>query len=300
MSVAVGDAVTALSGGTPPEPGVTRRSAPRLMLSIGMLLAFGPLVAGLIARLFLSKHGINIFAYNPSQHPSGAHPFGTDGQGRDMLTAMVYGVTPTYEIAFMAGAVGLVLGTSLGVISGYLGGWIDGLIRGVTDVMLAIPPFAMVVVVAALFGTLTIPWLGFLIALLTWALPARAMRAQVLTLREQGFVVMSRLTNRSSFSIMFGEILPNMLPYVMSTFVGLVSQALLTAIGIELLGLGPVGVTDLGTTLGSAITYGAVSQGLWWWWVPPAAVLVLLFLGLFTISLTVDRISNPRLGGLRG
>jgi peptide/nickel transport system permease protein len=91
-----------------------------------------------------------------------------------------------------------------------------------------------------------------------------------------------------------------MLPYVMSTFVGLVSQALLTAIGIELLGLGPVGVTDLGTTLGSAITYGAVSQGLWWWWVPPAAVLVLLFLGLFTISLTVDRISNPRLGGLRG
>jgi peptide/nickel transport system permease protein len=126
------------------------------------------------------------------------------------------------------------------------------------------------------------------------------MRSQVLTLREQGFVVMNRLSNRNSFTIMFVEILPNMLAYVMSTFVGLVSQALITAIGLELLGLGPVGVNDLGTTLGSAITYGAVSQGLWWWWAPPAVVLVSLFLGLFAISVTIDRISNPRLGAGRG
>jgi peptide/nickel transport system permease protein len=269
------------------------------MVPVGIALAFGPLVAGLIARLFVNGHGLEIFAATPSRPPSGAHPFGTDGQGRDVFTAMVYGVGPTYEIAFMAGSVGLVLGTFLGLVSGYIGGWVDAAIRGVTDVMLAIPPFAMVVVVAALFGTLSIPWLGFLIAVLSWALPARAMRSQVLSLREQGFVVMNRLTNRGSLTIMFGEILPNMLPYVMSTFVGLVSQGLLTAIGLELLGLGPVGVNDLGTTLGSAITYGAVSQGLWWWWVPPAAVLVLLFLGLFVLSLTIDRISNPRLGGRR-
>jgi peptide/nickel transport system permease protein len=86
----------------------------------------------------------------------------------------------------------------------------------------------------------------------------------------------------------------------MSTFVGLVSQALFTATALELLGLGPVGVNDIGTTLGSAVTYGAVSQGLWWWWAPPAIVLVMLFLGLFMISLTIDQISNPRLGGQRG
>jgi peptide/nickel transport system permease protein len=301
MSVAAGESAAVLPTGLPPqiESPAGRRSS-RVLVSLGMVLAFGPLILGLILHLFVSRHGLAIFASTPSRSPSGAHLFGTDGEGRDLLTEMVYGVGPTYEIAFMAGAVGLVLGTFLGLVSGYVGGWADALIRGITDVMLAVPPFAMVVVVAALFGTLSIPWLGFLIAVLSWALPARAMRSQVLSLREQGFVVMNRLTNRGSFTIMFGEILPNMLPYVMSTFVGLVSSGLLTAIGLELLGLGPVGVNDLGTTLGSAITYGAVSQGLWWWWVPPAAVLVLLFLGLFMISLTIDRISNPRLGGRHG
>lgn len=301
MSIAVGDAVATVPGGAPATTeGPERRGPSRVLLALGALLAFGPLVAGLIARPFFSGHGLEIFAYAPSLHPSGAHLFGTDGQGRDVLTEMVHGVIPTYEIAFIAGTAGLVLGTFLGVVAGYMGGWADAAIRAVTDVMLAIPPFAMVVVVAALFGTLSIPFLGFLIAALSWALPARAMRSQVLTLREQGFVVMNRLSNRNSFTIMFVEILPNMLAYVMSTFVGLVSQALITAIGLELLGLGPVSVNDLGTTLGSAITYGAVSQGLWWWWAPPAVVLVSLFLGLFAISVTIDRISNPRLGAGRG
>ena len=301
MSVAVGESVTVLPGGAPPEASIVkRRSSSRILITVGTVLAFGPLIAGLIAHLFVNKHGLGIFSATPSRSPSSAHAFGTDGQGRDVLTEMVYGIVPTYEIAFMAGAFGLLLGTSLGLVSGYIGGWPDTTIRGVTDVMLAIPPFAMVVVVAALFGTLSILWLGVLIAVLSWALPARAMRSQVLSLREQGFVVMNRLTNRGSFTIMFAEILPNMLPYVMSTFVGLVSLSLFTATALELLGLGPVGVNDIGTTLGSAVTYGAVSQGLWWWWAPPAIVLVMLFLGLFMISLTIDQISNPRLGGQRG
>jgi peptide/nickel transport system permease protein len=156
------------------------------------------------------------------------------------------------------------------------------------------------VVIAALFGTLSITGLGVAIALLSWPLPARAIRSQILSLREQGFVVMSRLSNQSSLSIMFLEILPNMLPYVMATFVGLVSGGLLTAIGLELLGLGPIGVVDLGGMIQSALNYGAISQGLWWWWAPPAVLLVLLFVGLFLTSLTVDRISNPRLAGTRG
>jgi len=154
--------------------------------------------------------------------------------------------------------------------------------------------------IAALFGTRSTLWLAVIIALVSWALPARAIRSQVLSLREQGFVVMNRLTNRGSFAIMFAEILPNMLPYVIATFVGLVSQALLTAIGLELLGLGPVGVDDLGTILQTAIGYGAVSLGLWWWWAPPAVVLVVLFVGLFLMSLSFDQISNPRMARRHG
>jgi peptide/nickel transport system permease protein len=213
---------------------------------------------------------------------------------------MVYGVWPTFEIGIIAGAVGIVLGTSFGLVAGYSGGVADASIRGLSDVMLGIPAFALLVVIAALFGTLSVTDLGLAIAALCWPLPARAIRSHVLSLREQGFVVMSRLSNRSAFAIMFGEILPNMLPYVMSMFVGLVSGALLTSIGLELIGLGPIGVVDLGGTLQSALNYGALSQGVWWWWAPPTVLLVMLFLGLFLISLSVDRISNPRLASARG
>jgi len=271
-----------------------------LLLISGLVLALGPLLASLLARPFYSRRDLNIFEFSPSLAPSMAHLFGTDGQGRDMLASMVYGTVPTYEVAFLAGILALVVGTGLGIVSGYFGGLVDGAIRSVTDVLLAIPPFAMLVVIAALFGTRSTFWLALIVALVLWALPARAIRSQVLSLREQGFVVMNRLTNRSSFAIMFAEILPNMLPYVMATFVGLVSQALLTAIGLELLGLGPVGVNDLGMILQSAISYGAVSQGLWWWWAFTSIVLVMLFIGLFLISLSFDEISNPRLARRNG
>jgi peptide/nickel transport system permease protein len=271
-----------------------------LALACGFVLALGPLVASWIARLFVSHHGVLIFAYGVTLRPSSAHVLGTDGQGRDVFATLVYGITPTLEIGLLAGLIGVFIGTVVGVTAGYIGGTVDAAVRLGSDVMLGIPAFPLLVVIAALFGTFSITGLGIAIALLSWPLPARAIRSQILSLREQGFVVMSRLSNRSRLSIMFLEILPNMLPYVMATFVGLVSGGLLTAIGLELIGLGPLGVVDLGAMIQSALNYGAISQGLWWWWAPPALLLVLLFLGLFLISLTVDRISNPRLAGARG
>jgi peptide/nickel transport system permease protein len=277
-----------------------RRARPGLPLALGVLLTVGPLLATFVLRLFVSRHDLLLFAYGTVLHPSSRHLLGTDGQGRDVFASVVYGTSPTIQIGLIAGVVGALIGTVLGVLAGYLGGVVDAAIRLVSDVLLAIPAFPLLVVIAALFGTLSVEWLGLAIAFLSWPLPARAIRAQVLGLREQSFVVMNQLSNRSAPSIMFGEILPNMLPYVMATFVGLVSGGLLTAIGLELLGLGPVGVTDLGAMLQSALTYGAISQGLWWWWAPPAVLLVSLFLGLFLISLSVDRISNPRLGATRG
>ena len=147
----------------------------------------GPLVASLVARPFFSHSDLNIFAYPPSLAPSRAHLLGTDGQGRDVLAGMVYGMAPTYEVAFLAGILGLVAGTALGVVSGYLGGLVDTAVRSVTDVLLAIPPFAMLVVIAALFGTRSIAWMAVIIALVSWALPARAMRSQVLSLPRAGF-----------------------------------------------------------------------------------------------------------------
>ena len=287
----------------PPLPGIAptvqtpaqSRRKLGLPLIVGLFLVLSPIIASLIGRLFVAGRGVAIFAYQPVLRPSSSHLLGTDGQGRDMVANLIYGLLPTFEIGLVAALVAVAVGTTLGVVSGYIGGMVDGCIRGITDVILCIPGFAILVVAAALWGSLSVSTLGLMIALLSWPLAARAVRAQILASREGGYVVMNKLSNRSAAAIMFLEILPNILPYIMATFVGLVAGSLLTAIGLQLIGLGPVGVITLGSTLQSALSYGALSQGLWWWWAPPTVVLVLLFLGLFLVSLSVDRISNRRL-----
>jgi peptide/nickel transport system permease protein len=180
-------------------------------------------------------------------------------------------------------------------VSGYFRGAPDTIVRGISDVMLGIPAFSMLILVAAIVGNLTLIGMGLVIALFSWPLVARAVRSQVLSLREQPFVTISRLSNRGPVAIMVFELLPNMLTFVTAMFVGAVSGALAMAIGVQLIGLGPVDTQTLGLTLQNALSNGALSQGVWWWWLPPAGILVLFFVGLFLVSLAVDEISNPRL-----
>ena len=94
---------------------------------------------------------------------------------------------------------------------------------------------------------------------------------------------------------MFVEILPNLLPYIAAGFVGAVSGGILASVGIQLLGLGPLLIPNLGMILQFAMNSGAIYQGMWWWWGPPALTLILLFVGLFLISMAFDQFANPRL-----
>jgi peptide/nickel transport system permease protein len=266
-------------------------------LGFGLLFLLGPLIASLIGRLLVGRHGTDIFAYDPSASPSGDRLLGTDGSGRDVLAVMIYSTAPTFELVLLAGLVGTFVGTAAGLVSGYLRGLPDTAVRGVSDVMLGIPPFAMLILIAAVLGRLTLVTMALVIAAFSWPLAARAVRSQVLTLREQPFVVVSRLSNRSAPALMAFELLPNMLTLVMGTLVGAVSGALAIAIGLQLIGLGPIDTQTLGLALQNALSAGALSQGLWWWWLPPTLILIMFFVGLFLISMAVDEVANPRLRG---
>ncbi|MGC9348046.1 MAG: ABC transporter permease subunit, partial [Anaerolineae bacterium] len=120
-------------------------------------------------------------------------------------------------------------------------------------------------------------------------------RAQTLSMRERPFIPLAKLSGLSDFQIIFGEILPNLIPYVAAGFVGAVSGGILASVGIQMLGLGPLFVPNLGMILQFAFAGAALFRGLWWWWLPPALALVLLFIGLFLISLALDEFANPRL-----
>jgi peptide/nickel transport system permease protein len=264
-------------------------------LVLGLIFLLGPLLASLVARLTVSRHGTEIFAYSPSLRPSGDHLLGTDGSGRDVLAVMIYSTGPTLEMVLLSGLVTTALGVTAGLVSGYLRGLPDTLTRGVSDVMLGIPPFAMLILIAAILGRMSLVEMALIISLFSWPLVARAVRSQVLSLREQPFVTISRLSNRSAPAIMAFELLPNLLAFIVATFVGAVSGALAIAIGVQLIGLGPIDTQTLGLALQNALSAGALSQGLWWWWLPPTAVLIMFFVGLFLLSLVIDEIANPRL-----
>jgi peptide/nickel transport system permease protein len=209
---------------------------------------------------------------------------------------MMMGTGFTLRIGFIAGAIGLGIGTILGFLSGYYGGFIDTVIKWTGDVLLTIPILAVLVVVAAmLLGNMSLNFMTLIVASLSWMLPTRAIRAQVLSMREQAYVQVARLSGMNNLEVIVKELMPNLLPYLAASFVVTSAGAVLALIGLEFLGLGPQDVPTLGMTIYWATSYAAILRGMWWWWAPPAVIIAVLFVGLFLVSAGLDEIINPKL-----
>jgi peptide/nickel transport system permease protein len=233
----------------------------------------------------------------PARDP--AHPLGTESNGRDMLALMMSAAPGSLRVGLIAASIGMGVGIILGFTAGYLGGWWDAFIRTIADSVIVIPSLAVLIVISAYVRQVNIENMALLIALFLWPGPTRLIRSQVLSLRERGYVLMARLSGASTFDIMFKEMLPNMLPWLAASFTANVSAAILAAAGLEALGLGPTRVPTLGMTIFYAIRAAAILRGMWWWWGFPIVMLILIFSGLFMITIGLDEIANPRLRGLK-
>jgi peptide/nickel transport system permease protein len=229
--------------------------------------------------------------------PTWEHPLGTESNGRDMLAVLLVGAPRSLYIGLIAATIGMLVGILLGFTAGYLGGWVDAVIRTLSDSIVVIPTLAVLIVIGAYVKTLSIENMALLLALFAWPAPTRFIRAQVLTMRERGYVNMARISGASSFDIMFKEMMPNMLPYLAASYSGNVSGAILAATSLEVLGLGPTRIPTLGMTVFYAIRAAAILRGMWWWWGIPIAALVVVFSGLFLMTTGLDEIANPRLRG---
>ena len=229
--------------------------------------------------------------------PDPAHPLGTESNGRDILAVVITGAPRSFQVGLIAAGVGLSIGTILGLTAGLLGGWVDGVIRTIADSVITIPSLALLIVISSYVRVVEISALALILALFSWAGPTRLVRAQVLSLRERGYVRMARLSGASTFEIMFREMLPNMLPYLASSLAGNVAGAILAATSLEALGLGPTRIPTLGMTIFFAIRSSAVIRGMWWWWGFPILILIVIFTGLFLMAIGLDEIANPRLRG---
>ena len=290
--------------------GVNRFESPWLNTKFvtGLVMVLAVLFMGLIGPRFwdetlarVASSPLNLppaWVHDPQfDEPDAAHPLGTESNGRDILAVVITGAPRSFQVGLIAAGVGLAIGTALGLTAGLLGGWVDGLIRTIADSVLTIPSLALLIVISSYVRVVEISALALILALFSWAGPTRLVRAQVLSLRERGYVRMARLSGASTLEIMFREMLPNMLPYLASSLAGNVAGAILAATSLEALGLGPTRIPTLGMTIFFAIRSSAVIRGMWWWWGFPIPILIVIFTGLFLMAIGLDEIANPRLRG---
>ena len=276
-------------------------------LIVGLIIILSISLMGLVGSQFwdtsqakAASTPINLPPYWIKDHPiflpgSISYPLGTESNGRDILSVILVGTPRSLHIGFLAATLGLVIGTFLGFISGYFGGFVDTLIRLITDAFITIPALAVLIVIAAFLDEIDVNSMAFLLALFVWPQPTRLIRAQILSLRERGYVTLAKISGSNPFDIMFKEILPNLLPYLAASFTGAVSGAILAATGLEVLGLGPSRLPTLGMTIFYSIRSSAILRDMWWWWGLPIAMLMIIFVSLFLITIGLDEVSNPRL-----
>ncbi len=227
------------------------------------------------------------------------HPLGTENSGRDMLAVLLTGAPRSLRIGLIAASIGLLIGVVLGCLAGFLGGWVDRIITIISDAWITVPSLVVLIVISAFVRQISAETMATLIALFAWAVPTRLIRSQVLTLRERGYIRMARLSGANTLDVIFREMMPNMLPYIASSFTGSVSGAILASTGLEALGLGPTRIPTLGMTIFYANQASAVLRGMWWWWGLPILMLALIFNSLFLIAIGLDEVANPRLRGVK-
>jgi peptide/nickel transport system permease protein len=261
----------------------------------GLIIFLVVVIPTVVGQYFVPPSQLRVMADAPNLPPSTKHILGTQSEGRDVFALLLKGTPGTLSMGVIGGLVGLTVGTCLGLISGYAGGKVDTVIRLLVDVALTIPSLALLIMIAATFRGLSLLMMGVVLALTSWMQSTRVIRSQVLSLRERNFIKMAKLSGMSDLYIVFREILPNLLPFVVAAFVDAVSTAILASIGLEILGLGSQQNQTLGNTIYYAIYYSAMWRGLWWWWLPPVIILVMIFLSLFLLSVSLDQYSNPRL-----
>jgi len=275
-------------------------------LLVGLTIIGVILLIGIVGRLFwdtdlafTASSPLNLppVGFENTRHQIGTweHPLGTENSGRDMLALLIVGAPNSFLVGVVAATIGMGLGTFLGFSAGFIGGKVDDFIRLISDVTITIPALMVLIVIQSLLRQVEITTMALLIAMFAWPHPTRLIRAQVLTMRESGYVQMAKLSGSSTFSIMFREIMPNLIPYLFASFIGNATGAILAAVGLETLGLGPQRVPTLGGTIYDAISAAALLRNMWWWWGLPTLLLAFMFVGLLLINLGFDEIANPRL-----
>jgi peptide/nickel transport system permease protein len=264
----------------------------KLRLSLAVLLAF---VALAWIGPALTDYAPGDYVGPPGQAPTADFWFGTTTFGQDVFTQFVLGLRSTFLVGVVGGGLGTLIGVVIGFTAGYRGGLVDEALNIVTNIVLVLPTLAILLIIAAYLEVRGVLAESLFIGFTAWPWAARAIRAQTFSLRSRDFVDLARLSGMRSSKIIFTEIAPNMLSYLLLTFILQFGGAILIAATLDFIGLGPTSGISLGLMMNNAVMWSALLLGLWWWFVPPGLAIMLIVGALYIMNVGLDEVFNPRL-----
>ena len=259
-----------------------------LVVIFMVLLSYaGPLLIELDTKTKIDKIYIT---------PTLEHPLGTDHQGRDIWSQIVNGGKDVIYVAFLAALISTTIAVVFGTMSGYIGGWIDSAIMAVTDIILTIPQFPLLAVLAAFISLNSLTFLGILMGLLNWPTLLRALRAQALSLKQRDFIEAAKALDLGVWHIVMREMVPNMMPYIVVSFALGMTFAVYQQAGLVFLGLVPISAGNWSVMIQLAWVRGAIFyKDSVWYIMAPIIAIAILQLAIISMTRSLELVFNPRL-----
>jgi peptide/nickel transport system permease protein len=300
--------VLAPAGGLPaPGAGISGARSLRRMAraitsnrkaTVGAVLLLIFVVVSIIPGVF-AKDDPNAEVYPRSLGPSGQHLLGTTSFGQDMFAQVIYGTRPVLLIALGVGIGATLIAMLIGVAAAYLGGLWDSGLNLLTDVLLVIPLFPLLIVLARYLNGAGTVVMIVVITATGWSYTARQLRSQALSLRNRDFLEAARVRGERPLYIIVVEIIPTMTSLLVASFLTNALYAVLFSSSLQFIGLGNPNVTSWGTMLYWAENEEAFQTGQSLWIIVPGLCIVALGAAFALLNYAFDEIGNPALRPVR-
>ena len=261
------------------------RRRPAFVIGVAIVLVW------IVCALFgekIAPH--NAFDFRAGTHisPTAKFPFGTDEQGRDVLSRVIVGARDVLKVAPLAALLGVLFGVLLGMVMGYFGGWLDNVLGRIVEAFLALPVLLVALLGVATFGNSSAVVIA-IVAVLFTPIVARTVRSAVLAERDLDYVTSARLRGESSAFIMFREIAPNVSGPIIVELTVRIGYAVFTIATLSFLGAGPQPPSpDWGVQVSDA--FRVISAGIWWTTFFPAAAIGSLVIAVNLIADSVQSV----------
>jgi peptide/nickel transport system permease protein len=263
------------------------------LLFMFALMAVCSFIPPLIDPMYQPMTGVDP-EITKSTGPSLTHWLGTDFMGRDILSQLLAGARVAFLVGVSAAFMSIVLGTAIGMVAGYMGRFVDTVLMRLADMIMVMPTMLVVLMLAALFGQLTIWTIVLIIALFRWPGVSRVIRAQTLSLKHRPFIEAARVAGASHIRIIFRHIMPNVLPLSFLYMTFRVTSAIIIEAALAFLGFGDP----------STVSWGMMLQWVWktghmfkapYWLLPPGICISLITLAFYMLGRAMDEVLDPRL-----